>query len=183
MSFLLFQKIKNNNPAQVAPIIVRADSIFLYSDDALQNRVANTNYTATRVELSSFPNYNFYTTSLLNSVSSVLNVIDVTGGAGTSGSSCAGSPGILDTVYVSTTYPMIKANMLVNQSKDQLYPYVFNPEYLVFAETVTYLDKGTGVEDVALLLVLRDAQPRRILTDLAFDDLVTILDPAVVPTP
>ena len=76
---------------------------------------------------------------------------------------------------------MLKANMLQNQSKLELQPYVFSPEYLVFSENVVYQDLKTKMQDTALLIVLRDSQQRRFMTDLEFDDLVTILEPTVVP--
>lgn len=178
--FLLFKKILNSNPNQLGDIIVRADSLFLYNDDVLENRQLGINYHATRVEISSFPNYTFYTPSTVDQVSSTLKVVDLTGGAG-SGSSCAGNPGVLDIVYASSNYPMLKANMLQNQSKLELQPYVFSPEYLVFAEDVVYQDLKTKMQDTALLIVLRDSQQRRFMTDLDFSDLVTILEPTVVP--
>lgn len=178
--FLLFKKILNSNPAQLGDIIVRADSLFLYNDDVLENRQLGVSYSATRVEISSFPNYTFYTPSTVDQVSSTLKVIDLTGGAGT-GSYCAGNPGVLDVIFPSTSYPMLKANMLQNQSKLELQPYVFSPEYLVFSENVVYQDLKTKMQDTALLIVLRDSQQRRFMTDLEFDDLVTILEPTVVP--
>lgn len=179
--FILFKKILNSNPNQLGDILVRADSLFLYNADTLENKRTGTNYTATRVEIASFPNYSFYTPSTVDQVSSVLNVVDVTGGAATSGSSCVGNPGVLDIVYISTSYPLLKTNMLVNQSKLELQPYVFNPDFLVFAESTVYLDLKSKVQDTALLIVLRDSQPKRIMTDLEFADLVTILDPVIVP--
>lgn len=178
--FILFQKILNNNPAQLGYVLVNSDSILLYNEDTLQNQKTGQDYTATRVEVYSFPNYSFHTKSSMAQVSSVLNVIDVTGGAG-AGSSCAGNPGVLDIIYASSTYPMLKANMLVNNSRNELEPYVFNPEYIVFSEEIVFRDQKTSQQSTAVLLVLRDAQPKRIMTDLAFADLVTLLEPISVP--
>lgn len=178
--YLLFKKILNSNPAQLGDILVNADSILLYNSDVLQDKKTGQDYIATRVEIYSFPNYSFHTKSTVAQVSSMLKVIDITGGAG-SGSSCAGNPGVLDLIYMATKYPLLKANMLVNGSKTQLEPYVFNPEFISFSETITYRDQKTSNEDQATLLVLRDSQPRRIMTDLDFDDLVTLLEPSVVP--
>lgn len=180
--FLLFKKILNSNPNQLGDIIVRADSLFLYNDDVLENRQLGVNYNATRVEISSFPNYTFYTPSTVAQVSSVLKVVDLTGGAGPgTGSSCLGDPGVLDIVYAATNFPLLKANMLQNQSKTELQPYVFSPEYLIFAEDVVFQDMKTKMQDTALLIVLRDSQQRRFMTDLDFADLQTILEPIVVP--
>lgn len=178
--FLLFKKILNSNPAQLGNIIVRADSIFLYNEDVLENRKLGTSYTATRVELSSFPNHSFYTPSTIGQVSSVLNVIDVTGGAGV-GSSCLGNPGVLDIVYMSTSYPLLRANMIVNNIETELQEFVFNPDYLVFSENVLYRDQRTAQEKIALMIVLRDSQQRRIMSNLEFDDLQAILEPVLVP--
>ena len=178
--FLLFKKILNDNPAQLGDIIVSAESVFLYNADVLQNKKTGRDYVTTRVEISSFPNYSFYTPSTMDQVSSVLKVIDLTGGAG-SGSYCAGDPGVLDIIYMATTFPLLKANMLVNNSLSEVEPYVFNPEYIVFAENVVFQDRKTAQQATALLLVLRDSQPKRIMTELDFGDLVTILEPTVVP--
>ena len=178
--FILFKKILNSNPAQLGDVLVRADSIFLYNSDALQNKKTGADYNATRIEISSFPNYSFHTPSTMNQVSSVLNVVDLTGGAG-SGSSCAGNPGVLDIVYATSTFPLLKTNMVVNNSLSELEPYVFNPEYLTFAEEVVFRDQKTSLQVTALLLVLRDSQPKRIMTALDFGDLITILEPNVVP--
>lgn len=179
--FLHFKKILNSNPAQLGDIIVRADSIFLYNNDVLENRKTGTNYQATRIELSSFPNYSFHTPSTMAQVSSVLKVIDLTGGGSSTGSSCAGNPGVLDIVYMSTSFPLLRANMLVNNSKSELEPYVFNPDYIVFTEEVVFQDRKTQQQDTAVLLVLRDSQPKRIMTDLDFSDLMTVLEPTSVP--
>lgn len=178
--FILFKKILNSNPAHLGDILVNAESMFLYNDDVLENRKLGTSYNATRIEISSFPNYSFYTPSTVAQISSVLKVIDLTGGAG-SGSSCAGNPGVLDTIYMAATYPLLKNNMIVNNSKTELQPYVFNPVFITFAETMVYQDRKTALPDSCLLLVLRDSQPKRIMTDLEFADLVTILEPLVVP--
>jgi hypothetical protein len=179
--FLHFKKILNSNPAQLGDIIVRADSIFLFNNDILLDQKTGLNYNATRVELSSFPNYSFHTPSTMAQVSSVLNVIDLTGGGSNTGSSCAGSPGVLDIIYLSTEFPLLQANMLVNSSKSELEPYVFNPEYIVFTEEVVFQDRKTQLQDTAVLLVLRDSQPKRIMTDLDFSDLLMVLEPTIVP--
>ena len=71
--------------------------------------------------------------------------------------------------------------MLVNNSRNELEPYVFNPEYIVFSEEIVFRDQKTSQQSTAVLLVLRDAQPKRIMTDLAFADLVTLLEPISVP--
>lgn len=178
--FILFKKILNDNPAQLGDILVRADSIFLYDSDVLLNQKTGTNYTATRIEISSFPNFSFNTPSTMDQVSSVLNVIDLTGGAGV-GSQCAGNPGVLDIVYPSIRFPLLKTSMIVNNSLTQLEPYVFNPEYLVFSENMIFQDSKTSLQNTALLIVLRDSQPKRIMTALEMDVLVSILEPIVVP--
>lgn len=178
--FILFKKILNGNPAQLGDILVRADSIFLYNADILQNKQTGVDFSATRIEISSFPNHSFHTTSSMDQVASKLNVIDLTGGAG-SGSSCAGNPGVLDIIYPMTKFPLLKTNMVVNNSLTSVEPFVFNPEYLVFSENIVFRDQKTSQQVVALLLVLRDSQPKRIMTALDFDDLVTVLEPLVVP--
>ena len=178
--FILFKKILNGNPAQLGDILVRADSIFLYNSDVLQNKKTGADFNATRIEISSFPNHSFHTPSTMAQVSSMLKVIDLTGGAG-SGSSCAGNPGVLDIVYASSTFPLLKTNMVVNNSLTSVESYVFNPEYLVFAEEVVFRDQKTSQQATALLLVLRDSQPKRIMTALEFSDLITVLEPSVVP--
>lgn len=178
--FILFQKILNNNPAQLGYVLVKSDSILLYNADTLQNQKTGQDYTATRVEVYSFPNYSFHTPSTVAQVSSVLKVIDVSGGAGV-GSSCLGNLGVLDIVYAASTFPMLKANMLVNNSKSELEPFIFNPEYIVFSEEITFRDQKTSLQSTAVLLVLRDAQPKRIMTNLAFADLITLLEPVSVP--
>lgn len=178
--FILFKKILNNNPAQLGDILVRADSILLFNSDVLQNKKTGMDYNATRIEISSFPNHSFYTKSTMAQVASMLKVIDLTGGAG-SGSSCAGNPGVLDIIYAASTYPLLKTNMIVNNSLTAVEPFVFNPEYLVFAEDIVFRDQKTSQEVTAMLLVLRDSQPKRIITALDFGDLITILEPSVVP--
>lgn len=179
--FLHFSKIRNSNPAQIEGITVRLDSIMLITEDVLENRTLNVNYTATRVEISSFPNYTFHTTASMNTVAALLEgVVDVTGGAG-SGSTCAGDPGVLDLVYAEARYPMLRVNMLVNSSKHYLQEHVINPEYLVFAEDLVFIDSFTRNQDSALLMVMRDSQPKRLLVDLTLADLDAILDPTVVP--
>jgi hypothetical protein len=178
--FIIFKKILNGNPAQLGDILVRADSIFLYNSDILQNKKTGGDYHATRIEISSFPNHSFHTPSTMAQVSAMLNVIDLTGGAG-SGSSCAGNPGVLDIIYAASTFPLLKTNMVVNNSLTSVEPYVFNPEYLVFAEEVVFRDQKTSQQATALLLVLRDSQPKRIMTALEFSDLITVLEPSVVP--
>ena len=176
--FILFKKILNSNPAQLGDILVRAESIFLYNSDVLQNKKTGADYNATRIEISSFPNHSFHTPSTMAQVSSVLNVIDLTGG---SGSQCAGNPGVLDIVYATAGYPLLKTNMIVNNSMSELEPYVFNPEYIVFAEDMVFRDVKTSLQNTALLLVLRDSQPKRIMTALDFNDLIAILEPNIVP--
>lgn len=178
--FILFKKILNDNPTQLGDILVRADSIFLYDTVVLKNQKTGTSYTGTSIEISSFPNHTFNTPSTIDQVSSVLNVIDITGGAGV-GSSCAGNPGVLDIIYPATSYPLLKTNMIVNNSATQLHPYVFNPEYLVFSENIVYQDSKTSAQNTALLIVLRDSQPRRIITALELDVLVAVLEPVIVP--
>ena len=178
--FILFKKILNSNPSQLGDILVQAESIFLYNSDVLQNQKIGSEYPATRIEVSSFPNHSFHTPSSIAQVSSALNVVDLTGGVG-SGSSCAGDPGVLDIIYASSTYPSLKTNMIVNRSLTELEPYVFNPAYLVFAEDIIFQDRKTSRQETALLIVLRDSQPKRIMTALNFDDLIAILEPIVVP--
>lgn len=178
--FLLFKKILNSNPAQLGDILVRADSVLLYNSDVLQNQKTGSDYVATRIEIASVPNYSFHTTSTIAQVSSMLNVVDLTGGAGI-GSSCAGNPGVLDIIYASSKFPLLKANMVVNNSLTSVEPYIFNPEYLVFAEEFVFRDQKTSQQATALMLVLCDSQPKRIMTALDFSDLVTILEPSVVP--
>jgi hypothetical protein len=57
---------------------------------------------------------------------------------------------------------------------------MFNPTYRVYAETVDYTDLGTTRQAQALLIVLDDVQAKKILTTLAFEDLVTLLGPLVI---
>jgi hypothetical protein len=178
--FLLFKKILNSDPTQRGDIIVRADSILLYNEDVLENRKLGVNYTATRVELASFPNHSFYTPSTLAQVSSVLKVIDMTSGAGT-GSTCAGDPGVLDILYVPISYPLLKTSMIVNNIEAELQDVVFSPDYLVFSENIIYRDQRTGQQKTALMVVLRDSQQRRVMTNLEFSDLQAVLDPTPVP--
>lgn len=178
--FILFKKILNSNPAQQGDILVRSDSIFLYNQDTLEDQKLRVSYNATRIELSSFPNHSFYTLTTVDDLSTMLNVVDMTSGVG-SGSSCAGDTGVLDTVYAVTKYPMIRANMILNQNRNEIQAYVFNPEYLIFAEDVVYYDKRLNAERQALMVVLRDSQQKKILTNLMLADLIAILEPLVAP--
>ena len=178
--FILFKKILNSNPAQLGNVLVRADSIFLYNEDTLEDHKMRVSYQASRVELSSFPNHSFYTLTTIDALSSLLDVVDMTSGVG-SGSSCAGDAGVLDTVYAVTKYPMIRANMILNQNRNELQAYVFNPEYLIFAEDVVYYDQRLNQQRTALMIVLRDSQQKKILTDLLLADLVAVLEPIIAP--
>lgn len=180
MSFYTFYKIFNDNPLQVTPIMVQRNSIFYMNEDYTQS-----NYVATRVEIYGFPNYSFYTPTplslVLNSLAILHQVIDARSGAGV-GTQCANTPGVIDFVYPVTYFPFIRANMIVNHTRSQLQEYIFNPNYLVFAEESPFRDIKTGLQDVGLTLVLRDSQAKNtLLTDLSFAELSTILDPHVIP--
>ena len=82
---------------------------------------------------------------------------------------------------MTAVFPLLKTNMLVNNSKTELEAYVFNPEYIVFAENIVFRDQNTSLQETALLLVLRDSQPKRVMTNLDFADLITVLEPIVIP--
>lgn len=173
--YLFFKKILNSNPAQLGDIIVETDSILFYNADTLLDQKRGINYQATRVEISNFPGFSFHTLSTVDQISSVLDVHNLTLIGGVS------DPTEIKIIYPISKFPMIKASMLVNDSFTEVENCVFNPKYIVFAEDIIVRDRKTSLSKVALLIVLRDSQPRRLVLNLDFNDIQSALNATIVP--
>jgi len=122
------------------------------------------------------------THSTLDMVTSIIKTVDARFGLGI-GTTCNNDAGVLDYIYPTTKYPMLKCSMIFNSSLSTLRDYVFNSSYLISAEDVQFFDPMSNVHGVALMVVLKDAQPRRILTNLLYSDLCAILGAVDVPVP
>jgi len=173
--FLQFQKITTQYPSRRSPIIVNTAAIQLIKVMTFDSMETGTPYTATAIEVLGFPKYTFYVTTQLATILSYLKVTDITNGF-IPGTSCAGGNS-LDIVYPQIHYPLIKAKAIENNTVTQTSDYVFNPDYLLYAEDTIFNDSVTQSQQTALMVTIRDTGPTGVLTKLPFADLVQILKP------
>lgn len=179
--FLNFQKITTATTSKRSSVLINADAIMLMEVDQLEDKDYGTTFDATRVEVVGFPNLGFHTVSTLDIISSSVKVIDARNGLG-AGSTCGGDPGVVDFCYTITKLPMLKCSMIFNSSISSLQDYVFNPSFLIYAASIVFTDAVSRNQETGLLIVLRDAQPRRILTNLLYSDLCGLLGAIDIPT-
>jgi hypothetical protein len=167
--FLNFQKISN----QTSNVLIKSDSIMLLES---ANVMINGTLTAvTSVEIAGYTRMGFNTPSTFSQVVSVVRSVDVR--AGFDPAVCGAN-----LVYPTMSYPLVQTNMIFNNTMNELVPYAFNPTYLVSAESVSYIDVFDKTQRTALMIVLHDVNPRRIMTNMTFNQLKTILGAIDVPT-
>lgn len=175
--FLSFQKITTATASRRSQILVNSDEIMYMEVDSVYDKTDNVYYDATRVELI----YNtFHTPSTFTDIASVSAMVDIRNGVG-EGFQWENDPGVVDFTYPVTTLPLLRCNQIANSSRTTLNDYIFNPKFLIYAETVTFNDAINKTVEPALLIVLKDTHPKRILTDLVYDDLVNLLSASIVP--
>lgn len=122
---------------------------------------------STRVTLAAVPEYNFHTLVPPDDILAVvLSKYDVTGGP-------PYKPAFEE---VLGEMPVIYINKIINNDSTNLLPVHCNANFLLFAETVPYLDIATKVQRNATSLVFHSASPARFLTDMSLDDFGVIID-------
>ena len=178
--FLTFDKITTATPTKKSKILVNSESLLLMDSDTFENKELGSSYEATRVEVIGFPNHKFYTLATVSSILALVPSIDMTQGVATIGSQCLNTPGALNFILPSVQYPLIKTLMIFNNSPSETREYVFNPNFIVYAEEVTFYSSGNQ-QQTGLMVSLRDTQPRQILTKMTLADLITLLEPVTVP--
>lgn len=178
--FLTFQKITSGDLDKKSSVLVNSNALILLTTEDFRDQSYGAPYTTTRVEL---PGFTFNTTSPLADVLDLLHTVDARTGAALSGTTCAGTPGALDFVYLNESFPLLRMLMIVNNNNVVTREYAFNPQQLQQAEEFTFHDVSSQSTVTGLMLTLRESGLRRIPTKLAFADLELILGSTVVPTP
>lgn len=177
--FLTFQKISTASPDRKTPIIINSEALLMLEQQVFTNTQMGGQYTATRVEVIGFPHYSFHTPTPLNVILGITKTIDLTQGV-SAGSECAGTPGVLNVVRPAVSLPLVKTKSVFNYSATEYKEYVFNPNFLVYAEEVKYGGQGNS-EFTGLMISLRDSSMRQVLTQLPMSDLIALLSPTTVP--
>lgn len=174
--FVTFQKITTSNPSKKSTILVNTESILYMDVDSFEDKSYGGMYDATRIEV---PNYKFFTATPMADILSIIPSVDFTSGVATTGSQCAGTPGALNIILPKIDWPLIKAPMVFNNSPTETREYVFNPSFIVYVEPVMYNGPG-GRQYPALMVVLRDNQPRQVLSKLDMADIISLLEPTEI---
>jgi hypothetical protein len=179
--FLQFDKLTTGTASHKQPILVNRSSILLIEEDVLEDKLYRTTFTASRVHIIGYPEYTFHTLSSMDTIASLLRTVDATQGVSSTGSSCGGTPGILDVLSLEGSLPIIKLNRIKNRVAASTVPYLCNPNYLLYAEETPFQDEETEQEIQYLTMVFRGNPIRRIPTKLDISELATLLTPIIVP--
>lgn len=176
--FIEFQKITTAYPSRRSSVIVNADALLALSVDEFENKEVGAIYAATRVDVIGFPKYTFFTMTDLDVLAETINAVDVTSGF-SSGISCDGGT-VIDTVYPTVRYPFIKAPAIFNNTITETDNFIFNPNFMLYAENVIFNDVVMRSQQTALMIVLRDTAPTKIMSTLNYQDLFNMLQPTQV---
>lgn len=178
--FLQLNKISTAYPSQTKPVIVNTDAILTVGTEIFENKDLNADYTATRVEIIGFPKHTIHTLTPYDTLIDFLGTVTVANGMAGTGSSCAGDTNVIDVIYPTVKVPFIEAAAIFNNTITESRRYTFNPNFLVYAEEVKFNDVYNLTESTATVIVLRDVQPKQIVTKIAFAQLAALLTPHVL---
>jgi len=176
--FLEFQKITTATPSKKSPIIINSDALLTINTDKIENKAQGGMMTVTRIEVIGYPKYTFYTATSFDAVAAIIGTVDVTHGL-IPGSPCIGG-NTVEQVYPTIRYPYLKASAIFNNTVTETDDYIFNPNFMLFAENTVFNDAATRSQQTGLMIVLRDTAPTKILTKLSYDVLFGILQPTQV---
>ncbi len=175
--FLKFEKLTTGTTSKHSSLLVNRETLLLVEPVTLEDKELGTTFVASRVVIIGYPEYTFYTLTSLATLQATLDAVDGTGAITVGGSSCSLDPGVLDIVSVSTQLPLLKLLRVNNNISTLTTPYVCNPNYLLYAEEVPFLDEDTELQVTGLMLTFRGNPLRRVPTKLTFAELCTLLEP------
>jgi hypothetical protein len=175
--FLEFQKITTSSQTNNSPIIVNSNTIISINEDELENKEIGGFYIVTRIEIAAFPKYAFFTRTSLSDVLTYIQHSDTTS-SNTGNTTCADG----SIIFIPTIdHSFIKTEMFFNYTITESVPYVFNPNFLVYAESTIFNDKITYQQEKGLMISLRDSTPKNILTKLTYQQIFDLLHPIQIP--
>ena len=174
--FIQFQKLSISNPSVSTPIIVNGESIIGIDNNNFEMNGVIVN--ASNIELNGNPKFKFYCPTPESTIQSNLNVIDVSSGY-IPGSSC-GLGNNVDVIYPSTSFPLIQLREIFNNTISESRTRIINPTHILYAENMIINDTATQSQQTVLMIIMSDLTRTRILSTLAFEDLVLILQPKVI---
>jgi len=178
--FLQFQKITTSTQSQRAPIIINKDNIIYMEQENIFDQLTQTNINVSEIYVIGYPEYSFYTPTPFTTIQTTLGTIDATQGIQTGVSSCGLVPGVLDLVKLGGSLPTVKFKRIQNRMSTSTYEYICNPNYILYAEEVGYLDESNGHMATYLNIVLRGNPLRRVPTQLTIAELAMLLDVQVL---
>lgn len=176
--FLEFQKINTTYPSSKTPIIVNSDTIFKITTETFENKETGHDYEATRIDVLGIPKYTFHTTVPLNAVLGYLKIVDATSGVLIPGTPCVGGNEV-QIYYPTPSYPFVKAKAIFNSTITETKDYVFNPQFMIYAESMIFNDVTTHSQQTALVIALQDS-PAQVMTKLSYSVLAQLLTPTPV---
>jgi len=178
--FIQLDKFTTRTVSEVAPFIFNKDSFLISEKETIRDASDGHQFVATRVTLLGTPEYTFYTLVDQDVLATALGTVDVTQGLTPGGSSCAGDPGVMDTITYDAEYPMLKLLKILNKVTTNTLEYVCNTNEILYIEEIVYQDKATQMPATALVITFTSTTPRRVMTKLSFADISALLDPDIV---
>lgn len=169
--YLNFQKTTTSTSTRRSPIIVNSEAIMMIETDIFFDSTTNTRLNVTRMDLSG--GISVITESTFANISTLITMVDAR----------SGSNNTTATTFGDTDYPWLRCNQIFNFSKTTFSDYAFNPQYLVCAEEVKFIDTINKTNETGLMISLYNSRSKNILTNLTYADLVTLLSASTVPIP
>jgi hypothetical protein len=171
--FLQFQKLSNFNTS--TPIIVNALEMLTidFNNFEMNGEIID----QTHIEVGS-PKYQFYTLSTIGNIETALSVIDISHGF-VPGPPCSGGNSA-SIVAPQSEFPMIKVQIVNNNTLSEFRYLIINPTKILYAETVSFIDAVTSQMVTAVIIIMNDINRTSFRTTLSFADIVSILHPVIV---
>lgn len=177
--YFQLDRLTTDTASHVKPIIFDADAILTAQDLYLYDKEQHTHYHATEISLLGYPEYTFRTLLPIADLYDALGggVLSLTGFNGPASCSIPGGPYL---VGIKGSMPMVTVNRVRNKIKSLTEEVMLNPNFIMYVDTIKYLDDELETEQTGARIVLNSTPPKAIPTDLPLSAVADFLQPTLL---
>ena len=178
--FFQLDRLTTSTVSHVKPIIFDGDAVLTAQTIKLLDQVTHVQFFCTEVSILGYPEYTFRTLVTLSTLKTALGSGVLAPGTPFVGDATCGIPGGPILVGLNSTLPMIEVARVRNKIKSLTETVLLNPNYLMYVDSITYLDDDLEIEQIGAQLVLNSTPPKQIPTNLSVADVAAFLSPTVL---